>query len=645
MRALTFITCAALLVQGALAAPGADEAALIAALKSGQPAQVQAEACRRLARVGTREAVPALARLLADEKLSHMARLALERIPGPEASAALRAALSSLKGRLLVGTINSLAVRRDAGAVEPLGSLLRQPDPEVAAAAAVALGRIGTLSAADLLEKAMARAPVGRARLALDEGRLQCADALVAAGHRDRAIALYDALRAPSTTAAGPSPAVRGAATRGAIITRGSGGLALFTQALASADPAVVDAAFWVAQRELPGASVTEALAAAIGGLPAERQPRLILALGGRGDRAALPALHAAAASGDRGVRLAALNALSELGGPAAAATLVRMLGEPDAEISGAAREALARLSRAELANVAGSLLTSTETSSRQAAIDLIRTHRIPRFAPRLLAATRDAVPGVRLAALKSLGELAGAGELAGLLDALANAGDTPEIEAAGQAVAGACSRAGDPEACAEQVAARLASGRPAAKAALLRVLGVLGGARALQATRDALGAEDEVRAAAFDVLCEWRSPDAVPELLRLARASPGAPDRLRALRGVLRIAADGGLAADRRLSICRDAARLVQRKEEKLLLLAALGGIPSPGALDLVLPYLDDAATREGAGAAAVRIAEQLVGGADAARAVPALEKVARITGNPDLARRARELLERARS
>ena len=49
-----------------------------------------------------------LAALLPDEKLSHMARFALERIPAPEAAKALREALSKTQGEVKIGVISSL---------------------------------------------------------------------------------------------------------------------------------------------------------------------------------------------------------------------------------------------------------------------------------------------------------------------------------------------------------------------------------------------------------------------------------------------------------------------------------------------------------------------------------------------------------
>jgi HEAT repeat protein len=102
----------------------------------------KAKAAQRLAIVGDATAVPSLAPLLADEKLSTYDRGALETIPAAAASAALRASLKTLKGNLLIGVIHSLAARRDTAAIPDLAILLRSTETPVVMAASAALGRI-----------------------------------------------------------------------------------------------------------------------------------------------------------------------------------------------------------------------------------------------------------------------------------------------------------------------------------------------------------------------------------------------------------------------------------------------------------------------------------------------------------------------
>jgi len=102
----------------------------------------KAKACQRLAVVGNHFTVGAIAPLLADPQLAHYARFALEPAPAPAADQALREAAGRLKGRLLVGVINSIGMRRDPEAIPLLGRLVNDADPEVARAAVEALARI-----------------------------------------------------------------------------------------------------------------------------------------------------------------------------------------------------------------------------------------------------------------------------------------------------------------------------------------------------------------------------------------------------------------------------------------------------------------------------------------------------------------------
>jgi hypothetical protein len=165
-----------------------------AAIVGGKASRAAKEyACRKLAMIGTAASVPTLAPLLADPVESHMARFALERIPAPAAGEALRQALGTARGDLAIGMISSLANRRDAASVPALAALLGG-DPKTAAAAAAALGRIASPEAAKAL--AAATPPTDPVADAVIDARLACADALLAAGDRAAAKAIYQAVAA-----------------------------------------------------------------------------------------------------------------------------------------------------------------------------------------------------------------------------------------------------------------------------------------------------------------------------------------------------------------------------------------------------------------------------------------------------------------
>ena len=204
--------------QEARPAQNSREARLIAVLNSGATLHDKAAACLELSRVGSKDSVAPLAALLGDEKLAHMARYALEPIPDPAVDAALRDAMGRLKGRPLVGVVGSIGVRRDAQAVEPLSRLLRDPDPDVAQAAARALGSIGGPAAVAALEGALDEASAANQR-AFCEGLLRCAEALSARGQRDPALAIYERLNQPKL----PQPVRDGAARKARMLRQEEG--------------------------------------------------------------------------------------------------------------------------------------------------------------------------------------------------------------------------------------------------------------------------------------------------------------------------------------------------------------------------------------------------------------------------------------
>jgi len=149
--------------------------------------------CRKLSIIGTADSVPALAPLLLDEKLSHMARYALERMPCEEAVAAMREALPKAKGLVKVGIINSLGVRRDAQSTAALIKLLGDGDKQVVASAAAALGSIATPEAAKALQQFQKKAPEGL-EIAAADACLICAERLLDAGKKLEAMAIYKQL-------------------------------------------------------------------------------------------------------------------------------------------------------------------------------------------------------------------------------------------------------------------------------------------------------------------------------------------------------------------------------------------------------------------------------------------------------------------
>jgi len=167
------------------------EQELLTILRSDAPSADKAIASKNLAIYGSSASVADLAKLLPDAQLSSWARIALESIPGDAADESLRTATDTLEGKLLVGTINSIGVRRDPNAVNALAPRLQHADAEVVAAAAVALGRIGNAAAADSLRKSLATAPAD-VRTSIAEGCVLCAERFLSEGKSAGVVSIYD---------------------------------------------------------------------------------------------------------------------------------------------------------------------------------------------------------------------------------------------------------------------------------------------------------------------------------------------------------------------------------------------------------------------------------------------------------------------
>ena len=185
-----------------------EPAKLVAMVKDPNSTLFQkAIACKKLAFVGGKEAVQPMAALLNHPELGCYARFGLEPNPDPSVDEALRAALPKLKGKLQVGVITTIGVRKDAKALDALTKLIDDSDVEVAGAASASVGMIGGMQASRVLQAALGRTKPPVFPVAA-RATLICAEGLMAS-NRPRALELYTNLSATNM----PEP-VRRAALR-----------------------------------------------------------------------------------------------------------------------------------------------------------------------------------------------------------------------------------------------------------------------------------------------------------------------------------------------------------------------------------------------------------------------------------------------
>jgi HEAT repeat protein len=618
--------------------PAAKQQALIRLLESKAPPAEKALACKQLTIYGSKAAVPALAPLLQDPELASWARIALEAIPDPAADAALRSALGKVQGQLLVGVINSIGVRRDGKAVSALVKRLKAPDAEVASAAAVALGRIGGSKAAKALLRAMATAPEP-ARGAAAEGAILCGEWFVAHGQPAEAVKLYDTVRAANVPQQKQLEAIRGA-----ILARQAEGLPVLLQQLRSPDQAVLGIGLRVA-RELPGQSVTEALAAELKSCGEDRQSFLLLALADRNDASVMPAISAAVIGGSPQLRLTAIRILESQGDAANVAVLLRAAVDTDPAVAKAACNALTRLPGNDVDAELLRRLPAYQGKALQVLLGVADQRHLDAALPTAMRALRDPDPGIRAAAIQALGTLGDAGNVAELAELLQDPANPARAELK-TAILAIISRTGTRSLPALLPLAH--NGDSGVRMVALQLLGSAGGPDALSALQAAVSDQDaDVQDEAVRTLSTW--PNNWPEdsriaqpLLVLAQSSTKPAHQVLALRGYLQyLQADTQLKDADKLARLEAALPLVKRPEEKRLAIATAGGIRSAGALALLMNYAQEPSVSGDACAAILKLVDPAPPGVSAEQRTQALEIVMKNCPSEETKQKAQKLLK----
>ena len=591
--------------------------------------------CQQLSIIAGPEAVPVAAKLLPDADLSHSGRTILERVPGPEAAAALRDALGTLKEKLLIGVLNTIGQRRDKDSAAAVAKFLGDADAGVASAAATALGKIAGAGATKALAGVRGKAPAG-VKPAVDNAYLRCADALVADGKADEAAAIYLEM----TDAKEPKN-VRIAALRGLVVANAEKALPLITAALMGDDPEMQAIATSFV-RDMKGGAVAKAFIELLPKLKPAAQALVIAALADSGDPAARPAMLFGVKSEDAAVRAAALRGLGKIGTAEDVALLAKAAAGPDPDKAPAA-ESLARMGAQGTDDAMLKLLDGADVPLKTAIVRTLGVRRAAAAAPAVLKAAEDADEGVRIEALKALEALADEKSSAAVVKLLVGAKTPNERAAAEKTVFTVIGKAKDAEARVEPLLAALAGADVEGKCAVLRTAGKLGGAKALAAIRAALKDQDaKIQEAAVRALTSWPDAAVAADLLDLSKTAPQPNLKIVALQNYIRVV---GLPSDRpadaTLKMYKDAMELATRPEEKKAVLGGLGQVKHIEALKMAAACLDEQPVANEAARAVVDIAKN-VGTTDKAATKDALEKVLQTTKDKNLINEARGLINK---
>jgi len=542
--------------------------------------------CKELSIMGTDASVPTLAKMLRKSETADIARYALERIPGAVVDAELIKAISKTKGTVKIGVINSVGNRRIAAATAVLKNALKDKNAAIAGAAAAALGKIGTAETATILGEALVAAE-GSLRADIVDAYLQNAAHFVQAGEKNNAQSIYQMLFMETETLP-----TRTAALTGLVHTLDDPS-AFIVDVLENPnmDGRLKAAAISLVNQCKRPLDVA-AIAAVLPKLSTIARVQLLTALGERGDVAAHDQVVAAVADENNDVSITAIEALSVLGNKKDVLLLAETAANSRGDKQQAARASLALLNADGVDDMVLALLPQAEGAVKIELVQAIGKRQLKTAVPTLLAAAKNDNARVRVAAIRSLGLVAGETDMDALVDLLINTRGNAERREAERTVATVAARIEDESARGASLLAALPGVTDMkAKSSLLLVLGRIGVADALPMLKQGLASDDpELKRAAILSLSEWPTPQPAKDLLAIAKSAAEPSHRVLALRGYIRLA---GLESDRpkaeTVAMYKTALDMAENIGEKRMALSGLARVENLDALLLAGQYLDD--------------------------------------------------------
>ena len=144
-------------------------------------------------------------------------------------------------------------------------------------------------------------------------------------------------------------------------------------------------------------------------------------------------------------------------------------------------------------------------------------------------------------------------------------------------------------------------------------------------------------------MLCDWPTVDALADVQKLSTTATDAKTRIIALRGAIRLIPLQDVSNQQKMADFKKAQALIERNEEKRLLLGVLPTVATADSLAMAMSYVDDAGTKTEACFSAVAIADKIVG-QNKAEVTAAMEKVLKATDNADVKKGARQTLNKAK-
>lgn len=564
----------------------------------------------QLQMVGKEEAVAALVKNLADERLCDPAARALIKINSVTAKAALLQALTGTQGSCQLSLIEALGVAQYAAAAPEINKLAGTTDPKLKKVTLFALANIGDPSSEGILAAEAEKAGYTYHNANATAAYLRWASRMLEAENKNQVEKMAREILSKATQ--DNQMHTRIAALNYLVDIQGEQSMPLLVAAMKDKNQAYRVAALNRASN-IKGNEITQQWLTALKKAKPAAKADIINMLGNRQDAGASKALLKAIKSKNRTVKLAAITAAGKVSQEAALPQILKTMRKGDSTVVKTAQTAILTMKGNNIVPQVAAALPRMRVPARAALLEVLGARKATPQINLVLAQAKSSNPEVELAALNALKNMATQEQLSSLYPLLASADKPEEITLMQDAIYNAVKNIKDKTQQTDIILTQMVQAPADKKPLYYNILGKIGGKKALQTVvADFQKGDEQTKKAAFAALSTWSDFAAASELITIAQAPANATYFDPALRAYVRQVSAAKFPAEQKLLLLTKAMDIAKTNEQKSLILRQVGRSHTYLSLLQAGKYLDDAALQQDAAAAVASIAlgnENIVG------------------------------------
>lgn len=550
--------------------------------------------------VGKDDAIPCLQGFLTDPLLADPAGRALVKINSIASKTTLLTALSQVNGAAKLSIIGALGDSRFKDAAAAINTLAVSNDPNTTTVALYALAYIADPSSENVLASAAEKSGYKYENTNATANYLIYAKQLLENGNPSLAEQIGKKLLAK--TEADEYVSVRTAALKILVDANKDGNMQILLDAAGDKNVMYRAAALKFAVPYVTAAS-TGAWVKKLGQVDEDAKADIVYMLGESNAKEALPAILKLLKSKNQKIKLAAINAATNIGQEQILGDLLKVMAKGDEADIAAISGVINRMKGDGIPEKIAAAIPGSKPEVKVALIDILASRAANTQLNAVYAQMKSKDPQVQQAAYAALSKVVVNRDLPQLFTLLNENSGAQEL-AVQAAIIAAVKGNGDQSAQVEAVLQQMNTAPENKKILYYKVLANLGGEKSLKAVSEAYASGNEqTQQAALAALSAWVDGGAADALIKIARETKNPAFLNTALNGYLRAVKENTAPAEQKLLLLRNAMAVAQSPEQKNQILKATEQAKCFNAIVFAGKYLDDPALQQAAANAVMNV------------------------------------------